>query len=214
VINLDQLAAVTDDFVKKNIRVLQIHRFADGEFDHLKRLERWAELPFGARVADLGCGIGEVARTFKQLRPDLSFCLVNISEAQLLYADPAMQQYACNFLNVPEPDGSFDAVLFCFSIGHEDQDEAMAEARRILRPGGILFIYDMIRKSGNNKIMEDVSYTVWPREHMESASIGFDLDYYMEPFDSGSYGEQILGDDYEKFFGGTSPAIWRFTKKG
>ena len=94
-INLDHLAVITDDFVRKNIKVLQIHRFADGEFDHLKRLERWAELPFGARVADLGCGVGEVARIFKQLRPDLSFCLVNISEAQLLYADPTMQRYAC-----------------------------------------------------------------------------------------------------------------------
>ena len=76
----------------------------------------------------------------------------------------------------------------------------------------MLFIYDMIRKSGNNKSMENVSYTVWPREHIESASIGFTLDYYMEPFDSGSYGEQVLGSEYGKIFNGTSPAIWRFTK--
>tara|TARA_R110000824_G_scaffold3261_2_gene15509 strand:- start:41 stop:682 length:642 start_codon:yes stop_codon:yes gene_type:complete len=213
VLDLDQLAVITEDFVGRNIKVLQIHRFAKSEFHHVRRLERWAELPFGARVADLGCGVGEVSRIFQRLRPDLSFCLVNISEAQLLYADPTTQQHACSFLNVPEPDGSFDAVLFCFSIGHEDQAEAMAEARRILRPGGVLFIYDMIRKSGDNEGMEAVSYTVWPREHMESASIGFNLDYYMEPFDNGSYGKQILGDDYDKFFDGTLPAIWRFLKE-
>jgi ubiquinone/menaquinone biosynthesis C-methylase UbiE len=212
-LDLDRLAVTTEDFVARNIRVLQIHRFAKSEFRHVKRLERWAEIPHGARVADLGCGVGEVSRIFKQLRPDLSFCLVNISEAQLLYADPAMQRYTCSFLNIPEPDESFDAALFCFSIGHEDQAEAIAEARRILRPGGILFIYDMIRKSGDNKIMEEVGYTVWPRGHMESASIGFDLDYYMEPFDSGFYGKQILGEDYDKFFGGTLPAIWRFLKR-
>tara|TARA_R110000803_G_scaffold208543_1_gene277284 strand:+ start:1609 stop:2250 length:642 start_codon:yes stop_codon:yes gene_type:complete len=212
-INLDHLAVITDDFVGKNIKVFQIHRFANGEFDHVERLERWAELPHGARVADLGCGVGEVSRIFKEIRPDLSFCLVNISEAQLLYADPTMQQYASSFLNVPEPDESFDAVLFCFSIGHEDHAAAIAEARRLLRPGGILFIYDMVRNSGDNEIMAAVDYTVFPRKYMESVSAGFCLDYYMEPYDNGSYGKEILGDDYNKFFDGTSPAIWRFLKE-
>ena len=211
-INLDQLSESTAILVRNNIKVLQIHRFANDEFNHLKRLERWAELPLGARVADLGCGVGEVARTFKYLRPDLSFCLVNISEAQLLYADPTMQQYPCSFLDVPEPNESFDAVLFCFSIGHEDQDKAMAEAHRLLKTGGVLFIYDMVRKSGDNETMRDVSYTVWPRSHMESVAVGFDLDYYMEPSDDGSYGEEILGDDYQKVFNGTVPAIWRFIR--
>tara|TARA_R100001377_G_scaffold31964_1_gene17443 strand:- start:150 stop:791 length:642 start_codon:yes stop_codon:yes gene_type:complete len=213
VLDLDQLSEITDDFVSRGVRVFQIHRFAGSEFHHVKRLERWAEIPHGARVADLGCGVGEVSRIFKEIRPDLSFCLVNISETQLLHADHTMQQYACSFLNVPEPDESFDAVLFCFSIGHEDHAVAMSEARRLLRPGGILFIYDMVRSFGDNEIMADVNYAVLPKKYMESVSEGFCLDYYMEPFDNGSYGKQILGDDYSKFFDGTLPAIWRFLKE-
>ena len=70
-----------------------------------------------------------------------------------------------------------------------------------------------VRNSGDNEIMAAVDYTVFPRKYMESVSAGFCLDYYMEPFDNGSYGKQILGDDYNKFFNGTSPAIWRFLKE-
>tara|TARA_R110000823_G_C15748125_1_gene481586 strand:- start:40 stop:681 length:642 start_codon:yes stop_codon:yes gene_type:complete len=212
-IDLDSLAIITHALVQNNIRVLQIHRFADHDFDHVKRLERWAELPLGAKVLDLGCGIGEVSRILKQLRPDLSFCLVNISKEQLLYADTTMKQHVCSFLNVPEPDESFEAAMFCFSIGHENQAKAMHEAYRLLKPNGVLFIYDMVRKSGNNENMEGVSYTVWPRDLMESSASGFCLDYYMEPQDDGSYGKYVLGDDYKHVFKGTIPAIWRFVKK-
>lgn len=212
-LDLQKLSETTDYLIERNIRALQIHRFAGGEGAHLARLERWAELPVGARVADMGCGVGEVARVFKELRPDLSFCLVNISEAQLLYADQTMQQYACSFLDVQEPAESFDAVLFCFSIGHENPAAAISEARRLLKPGGVLFIYDMVRHSGDNDAISKIDYAVFPREYMESVSDGFRLDYYMEPFDSGEFGEYVLGDDYGKFFAGTAPAIWRFLKE-
>ena len=208
----EALAEQTPLAIKKGFRVFQIHRFAEDDFSHVQRLERWAEFPIGSRIADMGCGIGEVSVILKILRPDCSFCLINISEAQLLYAPPEMPKHVCSFLNVPEPNKTFDVVLFCFSIGHEDQKKAIAEAHRLLKPKGVLFIYDMVRISGDNKNMESVQYTVWPRNYMESIANGFHLDYYMEPSDNGEYGKEILGEEYEKVFKGTIPAIWRFIK--
>ena len=208
----EALAEQTPLAIKNGFRVFQFHRFADDDFSHVQRLERWAELPVGARVADMGCGIGEVSVIFKILRPDCSFCLINISEEQLLYAPPEMPRHTCSFLDVPEPDESFDAVLFCFSIGHEDQEKAIAEAHRLLKPEGILFIYDMVRVSGDNKNMESVQYTVWPREYMENIADGFLLDYYMEPTDNDKCVKEILEAGHEKVFKGTIPAIWRFIK--
>ena len=212
-LNLQTLAEQTSIAVENNIRVFQIHRFAEDDFSHIQRLERWAEFPIGSRIADMGCGIVEVSVILKILRPDCSFCLINISEEQLLYAPPEIPKHTCSFLNVPEPDETFDAVLFCFSIGHEDHKQAIEEAYRLLKPNGILFIYDMVRISGDNKNMEGLHYNVWPRNYIESIATNFYLDYYMEPSDNGKYGKEILGEEYEKFFKGTIPAIWRFIKR-
>ena len=204
----------THDLIGLGVRVFQVYRFADTEALHIRRLLGWADIPLDACVIDMGCGIGEVAKSFSLDRPDLDFTLVNISEFQLSYADPAHICLAASFLNVPQPDETFDCVLFMFSIGHEPAAPALAEAARLLKPGGVLFISDMIRVSGDNlKMRALVDYEVHPRAAMEAAAFGFDLDWYMEPTPDESFGEQLLGDGFNSIFAGTIPAIWRFTKR-
>jgi 2-polyprenyl-3-methyl-5-hydroxy-6-metoxy-1,4-benzoquinol methylase len=45
---------------------------------------------------------------------------------------------------LPFPDGAFDAVLNCGVLEHvEDETRALAELRRVLRPGGRLFTYHL-----------------------------------------------------------------------
>lgn len=45
---------------------------------------------------------------------------------------------------LPFPDGAFDAVLNCGVLEHvEDEARALAELRRVLRPGGRLFTYHL-----------------------------------------------------------------------
>jgi SAM-dependent methyltransferase len=194
--------------------VLQAHRFAASDFDHVAQLHNWAELPKNAYVLDAGCGVGETAKIFKELRPDLDFCLVNLSDVQLAYAPPKMEQHCCDFCAVPEPDGVFDAALFFFSIGHADAGAALREAGRLLRKGGVLAIYDMVRVSGDNSAMACVQYEVHPRGVMarEAEKAGFKADFYIEPYDDGRYGYSVMGDEYSKVFGGTIPAFWRFVK--
>ena len=46
-LNLQTLAEQTSIAVKNNIRVFQIHRFAEDDFSHIQRLERWAEFHIG-----------------------------------------------------------------------------------------------------------------------------------------------------------------------
>ena len=57
----EALAEQTPLAIKKGFRVFQVHRFAEDDFSHVQRLERWAEFPIGSRIADMGCGIGEVS---------------------------------------------------------------------------------------------------------------------------------------------------------
>lgn len=206
--------SVTADLVSHGHKVFQIHRFADNDYTHVLRLEKWADFKVGSRVIDLGCGVGEVSRIMKEVRRDLSFTLVNISSMQLGYADECFIKHCCDFCDVPEPDGQYDAAMFLFSIGHSDANKAMQEAFRLLNSNGVLFIYDMARTHGDNKNMDCVSYQVNSKDQMIKAAqdSGFKLDFYLEPCDWGEYGKSLFGDDFYTVFNGTIPAIWRFTK--
>jgi len=209
--NLNVVNEQTKLLVDNGHKVFQIHRFAKNDESHLARLERWAELPQDAKVLDMGSGVGELAKVFTKLRPDLKFYLVNLSKLQLSYSKEFIC-HCCSFLDVPEQNESFDAVLFCFSIGHENVEIALKEAHRLLKNNGILFIYDMVRVFGNNDNMKIVEYVVNSKETMQKAAIGFKLDFYLEPTDDGQYGKSVLGEAFNYVFNGTIPAIWRFVK--
>jgi len=194
--------------------ICQVHRFAADDPGHIRRLSRWADLPRNASVVDMGSGTGEVARLWHLCRPDLAFNLVNISQFQLdCLPGWGAKQHCCDMTDVPEPDNRFDAAICCFAIGHVDKPgDAFKEMSRLVKPGGIVFVYDMIRLRGDNRAMAELGYTVGPRGTLDDASRanGLDLDIYMEPIPVPGFGESVLGADYGKYFAGVVPAIWRF----
>lgn len=212
--DLKLVESVTPFLVAAGHKVFQFHRFAGSEFSHVKRLERWAEFPHNAKVIDLGCGTGEVARLMAGFRPDIRFTLVNISPVQLLYADKEMVAHCVSFLDVPEDDETFDGAMFCFSIGHEDLSESLKEAARLLKKDGVLFVQDMALCSGNAQNLAALYYEVRTRSEMESKaqSAGFKLDLYCEPQDDGRYGNAVLGNFFNDLTAGVIPAVWRFKR--
>lgn len=195
-------------------RVFQVHRFAEDDMHHVRRLALWADLPRGSYVVDMGSGVGEVARIWQHLQPDVSFCLVNISPMQLELSPPHMPKHCCDMLNVPEEDETFDAAICCFAIGHVDCCEAFREMARLVRSGGVVFVYDMVRVRGDNARLAELAYRVGGRSEIEDCAemAGLDLDVYLEPSDRGWYGPQALGDGFGYYFGDVKPAIWRFRK--
>ena len=212
------LAAIDEGtriMVSRGVKIAQAFRFADNDEDHVERLAKWADLPPFASVVDMGSGTGEVARLWQAKRTDLHFCLVNLSQYQIDIVPHLFRWHCCDMLNVPEADNFFDAAICCFAIGHTDKERAFKEMSRLVRPGGVVFVYDMIRLSGDNERMADLSYTVGSREDMESAasSAGLDLDFYMEPTPQPGWGEDALGVDYGTYFSDVAPAIWRFVVK-
>jgi ubiquinone/menaquinone biosynthesis C-methylase UbiE len=67
---------------------------------------------------------------------------------------------------LPVRDGEADAVVFTFVLCSVDQASALAEARRVLRPGGELRFLEHVRdpEPGMNRRMQRVlDLTVWPR---------------------------------------------------
>ncbi len=99
------------------------------------------ELDGYARVLDVGCGEGQIARVLQSRTSVQSFVVgVDPTQGQVDVAVERSvgEQYLRSGADaLPFPDGSFDAVLACLVFEHNyAQDEAISEVARILRPGG------------------------------------------------------------------------------
>ena len=106
----------------------------------------------GRDVLEIGAGSGSVAQRLLSDAPELAWAAIDI--------DPHMTQAAATRLRgfagasvqsadataMPFPDDSFDSVVSCLMLHHIiDWEGAVAEAARVLRPGGIFVGYDLVR---------------------------------------------------------------------
>lgn len=116
-----------------------------------------AQLAAGDRVLDLGCGTGALA--LRLARQGCQVTGVDVSPAMLAQAarrvrdEGLADQVTLRELGVAEldtafADASFDAVtatLLFSEISPDERDYALAQARRLLRPGGWLLAADEVR---------------------------------------------------------------------
>jgi ubiquinone/menaquinone biosynthesis C-methylase UbiE len=101
-------------------------------------------LPKGAAVLDVGCGTGEHLK--RALRHGLSATGIEPAPGMLEAARrnvPEARLEQGTAAPLPFPDASFDAVLMIEVLRYLDRNDirvALKEARRVLRPGGTLFV--------------------------------------------------------------------------
>ena len=140
-------------------------------FDMLGKLDN---VGTDTRILDMGAGYGGAMRKVVAATGAQATCL-NISETQNDYnrakirkaglADKITVRHGV-FEDVPEADGSFDVVWSQDSILHSDQREkVMAEAFRVLKPGGTLIFTD---PSQADDVPEGVLQPVYDRLQLNS----------------------------------------------
>lgn len=106
-------------------------------------------LPTGARVLEVGCGTGAVARTLAA-RPGVGDVVgidpspVFVERARLGAADIQNLSFLTgDGRELPFEGSSFDAVVCHTSLCHVPTPErVLAEARRVITPGGQLAVFD------------------------------------------------------------------------
>jgi ubiquinone/menaquinone biosynthesis C-methylase UbiE len=116
-----------------------------GRFPYKQRLleEIWRDRS-GNRLIEIGCGLGAdlvelVHRGFNVVAVDLSLPVAKLAARHLETLDLPGSTAEADVENLPFKDGSFDAVFSSGVFQHTpDPLKAIAEAIRVLRPGGKL----------------------------------------------------------------------------
>lgn len=128
----------------------------EGRFRAAMRERVSAALPRGGTVVDVGCGTGTFAIGMAAERPDATVVGVDgdpeiLARARVKPGADSVEWRDGLAGALPLPDGSADAATMSLVLHHllpEQKREAMAEVRRVLKPGGSFQIADWGRPHG------------------------------------------------------------------
>ena len=107
--------------------------------------------PAGSTVLEAGCGVGAQTETLVCRSPGARITAVDISADSLALAAARLTQAGlsgaefrqADIFDLPFADASFDHVFLCFVLEHLHQPvQALAELRRVLRPGGSMTVIE------------------------------------------------------------------------
>lgn len=120
-----------------------------------------AELVPGQKVLDIGCGTGSFLTLIGELHPEVEIVALDPDPKALARARQKCAQRALavqldqGFSDaLPYPDACFDGVFSTFMFHHlasEQKQQTLAEARRVLRPGGSLHLLDFGGTAGHSE---------------------------------------------------------------
>ena len=129
--------------------ILEIRAAESRQREMLETYLNWIAFPEGARVLDVGCGTGAIARVLARW-PNVAEVVgvdpspVFLERARLSAADDHQVSFhEGDARSLSFADRSFDVAIVHTCLTHvPGSDSAMAELFRVLRPGGWLAVFD------------------------------------------------------------------------
>ena len=118
-----------------------------------------AATPHARHVLDVGCGAGNYTLKLLELLPNLDVTLIDLSQPMLDRATERVRQATTGIVKTIQgdireielPDAEFDIVLAAAVLHHLRTDSqwrnVFAAFHRALRPGGSLWIFDLVESS-------------------------------------------------------------------
>lgn len=149
----DEHAQSYDDLHRRNIALTgeEPAYFADYKMRDFRHLVDRAGLPADGQYLDFGCGIGAAAAPFRAHLPDARLTGADVSASSLELARQSAGDASAYALiddadgRLPFDDGSFDGAFACcvfHHIAHERHVAVLCDIKRVLRPGGLLMVYE------------------------------------------------------------------------
>lgn len=117
--------------------------------DYVRIADAVARRVRGGRILDWGCGFGHMSYLLRRRSFDVvSFDVADALRDRLL---PLSQEISVTVgtdpVRLPFDDTRFDAVLSCGVLEHvPDENGSLAEIRRVLKPRGAFFIFNLPQK--------------------------------------------------------------------
>lgn len=160
----------------------------------------------GARIADLGCGGGEIAHAMAASMPDVRIVGVDtsrqsIEQAKALPVLSNLEFRRGNVMHPPFEDESLDAIVNAFTLheiysGSRSAEQAVRNMLRmhfsLLRPGGLMFVQDYLCPSYDGFVLLEIDdgpgqqapsaaeNLVWYSEHAYPAQDPASGGFYLE----------------------------------
>ena len=126
-----------------------------GGFELTERAVSLSRLPAGAKILDLGCGVGA---TVEYLQTEHRFDAVGLDLSDLLLKEgkkdvPGSKLVRGDIGRLPFPDGRFDGVWSeCVFSLLDDPARALDECKRVLKRGGALILTDVYARNPSDEM--------------------------------------------------------------
>lgn len=209
-----KVGATTREMLQRGHQIFQIHMLGDTDREHVAQLLDYMHPSHGARILDVGCGVGAVAAEMHRQRQDLEFTLLNVSPAQLALCPGHFPRVAAGMMDMPFDAGDFGILMYLYSLGHGLLDATLKEAADTLEPGGCLFIYDISAKDPR-RLIETLGYVAHPVDRVLHAARfwGFDLLFFDVPSTSTERFAELVGPEIMDVFADIRPVVYRFARR-
>ena len=132
-----------------------------------------ANLHEGDKALDIAGGTGDLAMAFSKkvgksgqvVHTDINEAMLSTGRNRLLDAGIALPTLVCDAEKLPFPDHYFNVVSVAFGLRNmTHKDVALAEMRRVLKPGGKLLVLEFSKVAPPlEKIYDWYSFKVLPR---------------------------------------------------
>ena len=127
----------------------------------------------GQQVLDIAAGTGDLTRAFARkvgpsgcvIHTDINEAMLRTGRDRLVDEGLALPTVICDAEKLPFPDNRFDIVSVAFGLRNmTHKDRALAEMRRVLKPGGKLLVLEFSRVAKPlEKAYDWYSFNVLPR---------------------------------------------------